>query len=137
MFKGPLEDRIAIREWCETYADAVVRADAADWGKVWTENAHWELMGAKVDGRQAIVAFWEQAMGGLEAVSFQCMPSALEIDGDTAWGRCQTQEYMRVKDGTTRAIGGLYRDKMVRVDGQWLFSERIYNIVAEYKPAGA
>ena len=42
---------------------------------------------------------------------------------------------MKVKDGTTRAIGGLYEDKMVRVDGVWLFSERIYRIVAEYNPA--
>ena len=133
MFKGPLEDRIAIRELCETYADAVVRADADDWGKVWTEDAHWDLMGNKVDGRQAIVAFWKQAMSGLEAVSFQCMPSSLEIDGDRASGRCQTQEYMKIKDGTTRAIGGLYEDKMVRVDGEWLFSERVYRIVAEYK----
>ena len=137
MFNGPLEDRIAIRELCETYADAVVRADAEDWGKVWTADARWDLMGTKVDGREAIVAFWKQAMSGLDAVSFQCMPSSLEITGDRASGRCQTQEYLKVKDGTTRAVGGLYTDKMVRQDGVWLFSERIYRIVAEFQPKEA
>ena len=135
MFKGPLEDRIAIRELAETYADAVVRADAGDWGKVWTEDAHWDLMGNTVDGREAIVAFWKQAMSGLEAVSFQCMPSSLEVNGDRASGRCQTQEYMKIKDGTTRAIGGLYEDEMIRQDGVWLFSKRVYRIVAEFQPA--
>ena len=137
MFNGPLEDRIAIRELQETYADAVVRADADDWGKVWTADARWDLMGTKVDGREAIVAFWKQAMSGLDAVSFQCMPSSLEITGDRASGRCQTQEYLKVKDGTTRAVGGLYTDKMVRQDGVWLFSERIYRIVAEFQPKEA
>jgi hypothetical protein len=29
---GPAEDRLAIRELLETYADAVCRRDADDWG---------------------------------------------------------------------------------------------------------
>lgn len=136
MFKGPLEDRIAIRELHETYADAVVRADAEDWGKVWTEDAQWTLMGTTVDGREAIVALWKQAMGGLDAVSFQCIPSATVIDGDRATGRCQTQEYMRIKDGTTRAIGGLYEDEMIKRDGAWRYTKRVFRIIAEYNPQG-
>jgi uncharacterized protein (TIGR02246 family) len=134
MFKGPLEDRIAIRELHETYADAVVRADAEDWGKVWTEDAHWNLMGMAVDGREAIVTLWKQAMGGLDAVSFHCVPSMIDVDGDRATGRCQTQEYMKVKDGTTRAIGGLYEDEMIKRDGAWLYSKRVFRVVAEYQP---
>lgn len=135
MFKGPLEDRIAITELHQTYADAVVRADADDWGKVWTEDAHWSLMGMAVDGREAIVAFWKQAMSGLDAVSFHCIPSMTVIEGDRAVGRCQTQEYMKLKDGTTRAIGGLYEDEMIKRDGQWFYTSRIFNVVAEYNPA--
>jgi ketosteroid isomerase-like protein len=137
MFKGPLEDRIAIRELHETYADAVVRADADDWSKVWTENARWTLMGATVEGREAIVGLWKQAMSGLEAVSFHCIPSMISIAGARATGRCQTQEYMKVKDGTTRAIGGLYEDTMIKEAGQWRYSERVFRIVAEYQPKEA
>lgn len=136
MFKGPLEDRVAIAELHQTYADAVVRADAGDWSKVWAEDAHWSLMGMEVDGREAIVAFWKQAMGGLDAVSFHCIPSMTVIDGNRAIGRCQTQEYMKVKDGTTRAVGGLYEDEMIKRDGQWFYTKRVFRVVAEYNPKG-
>ena len=37
-FTGPLEDRIAIRELLETYADAVCRVDAEAWGSTWAED---------------------------------------------------------------------------------------------------
>ena len=137
MSTGSLEDRIAIRELHEAYADAVVRADAVDWAKVWTKDAHWTLMATAVEGREAIVALWTQAMSGLDAVSFHCMPSATMIDGDRATGRCQTLEIMRTKDGTTRVIGGLYGDEMIRQDDGWRYSRRVYRIVAEYKPAEA
>lgn len=134
MAKGSLEDRIAIRELHEAYADAVVRADPGDWGKVWTEDAHWELLGNVLDGRDNIVALWVQAMSGLEAVSFHCIPSFLDIDGDRATGRCQTQEIMRVNGGATRVIGGLYDDVMVRTAEGWRYSSRIFRVVAEYQP---
>jgi hypothetical protein len=35
MFTGPLEDRVAITELNGTYADGVVRIDAATWATVW------------------------------------------------------------------------------------------------------
>lgn len=137
MFKGPIEDRLAIRELHETYADAVVRASAEDWGKVWSEDARWELMGTAVEGREAIVALWSQAMGGFDAISFHCMPSSIIIEGDSATGRCQVQELLKVNDGTTRAVGGLYEDEMVKVDGRWLYAKRVYRIVTEYQPKEA
>ena len=119
MSTGSLEDRIAIRELRETYADAVVRADPVDWAKVWTKDGHWTLMGTAVEGRDAIVAMWTQAMSGHDAVSFHCIPSATMIDGDCATGRCQTQEIMRTKDGTTRVTGRLYEDEMIRQENGW------------------
>ena len=36
-FSGPVEDRLAIRELLETYADAVTRQDAEAWGSTWAE----------------------------------------------------------------------------------------------------
>ncbi len=135
MFKGPLEDRVAIAELHQTYADAVVRIDAEDWGKVWAKDAHWSLMGMETEGREAIVAFWQQAMSGLEAVSFHCIASMTVVDGDQASGRCQTQEIMKLKDGSTRMIGGLYDDTMVKQGGQWLYASRSFRVVAEFVPA--
>ena len=132
MFRGPIEDRLAIHELNGTYADGVVRFDAGTWGSVWDDNAHWNLMGHEVNGKDGIVGFWEQAMGGLEAVSFHCVPCMIEVTGDTATSRVQTQEILKAKDGTTRHVGGLYDDELAKVDGEWRFTKRIFKIVAEF-----
>jgi len=132
MFRGPIEDRVAIHELNGTYADGVVRFDAGTWGSVWAEDAHWNLMGHEVDGKDGIVGFWEQAMGGLEAVSFHCVPCMIEVTGDTATSRVQTQEILKAKDGTTRHVGGLYEDELAKIDGEWRFTKRIFKIVAEF-----
>lgn len=132
MFTGPMEDRLAIRELHDTYSDGVMRVDADTWGAVWADDAHWELMGMNVDGRDNIVGMWTQAMQGFKAVSFVSSPASIEIDGDTAKGRCQTHEVMILADGSSRVIGGRYDDEFVKRDGKWLYSSRIFNIQAEY-----
>lgn len=134
MFRGPIEDRVAIQELNGTYADGVVRIDAATWGTVWADDAHWNLMGHTVDGKESIVSFWKQAMTQFEAVSFHCVPCMIEVTGDTATSRVQTQEIMKMADGTTRVVGGLYDDKLAKVDGEWRFTSRVFKIVAEYNP---
>lgn len=136
MFSGPIEDRVAIAELNGTYADGVVRIDAETWASVWAEDAHWNLMGHTVDGKAAIVAMWQGAMGGLDAVSFQCVPCMIEVTGDTATARVQTQEILKPKDGPTRHVGGLYEDELRKVDGQWRFTKRVFRIVAEHLPQG-
>lgn len=134
MFKGPIEDRVAITELNGTYADGVVRIDADTWASVWADDAHWKLMGHEVDGRDAIVGFWKQAMSGLNAVSFQCVPCMIEVTGETAKSRVQTQEILKPKDGPTRHVGGLYEDELKKVGGEWRFTSRIFSIVAEHLP---
>lgn len=136
MFTGPLEDRQAIAELNGIYADGVVRFDADTWGSVWAADAHWNLMGHEVDGREGIVGFWQQAMSGLDAVSFQCVPCMIEVTGDTATSRVQTQEILRPKEGPARHVGGLYEDELAKVDGQWRFTSRKFRIVAEFGGEG-
>lgn len=134
MFRGPLEDRVAIAELNGTYGDGVVRIDAGTWASVWADDAHWNLMGHTVDGKDAIVGFWKQAMTQFNAVSFQCVPCMIEVTGDSATSRVQTQEIMHLADGNTRVVGGLYEDELEKRDGQWLFTKRVFRIVAEYNP---
>jgi len=136
MFTGPLEDRVAIQELNGTYADGVVRIDADTWSTVWAEDAHWDLMGHQTEGKEAIVAFWNGAMSGLEAVSFHCVPCMIEVTGDTAKARVQTQEILKPKDGKARHVGGLYEDELRKVDGRWLFTSRTFKIIAEFGVEG-
>ncbi|MFL0355295.1 nuclear transport factor 2 family protein [Erythrobacter sp. GH1-10] len=134
MFRGPAEDRQAIAELSGTYADGVVRKNSATWGSVWAEDATWDFFGQTFEGRDAIVGFWEQAMSGIEAVSFHGVPCMIEVTGDTATSRVQTQEILHMKDGTTRVVGGLYEDELAKIDGEWVFTHRKFGIVAEYNP---
>ena len=136
MFTGPLEDRVAIQELNGIYADGVVRIDAETWGSVWADDADWDLMGHQTNGKEAIVAFWNGAMGGLEAVSFQCMPCMIEVTGNTAKSRVQTQEILKPKDGKARHVGGLYEDELAKIGGQWLFTSRKFKIIAEFGAEG-
>lgn len=132
MFTGPLEDRVAIQELNGTYADGVVRIDAATWATVWADDADWDLMGHQTKGKEAIIAFWNGAMSGLEAVSFHCVPCMIEVTGNTARARVQTQEILKPKEGKPRHVGGLYEDELAKIDGRWLFTSRKFKIIAEF-----
>ena len=132
MFTGPMEDRLAIRELHETYGDGVVRFDKNTWGSVWAEDATWDFMGMTIEGREAIVQTWLGAMANFEAVSFSCVPASIEVEGETATSRVQTQEVLKAKNGSTRMIGGLYEDRLAKRDGAWLYTHRAFSIVAEY-----
>lgn len=136
MFTGPLEDRVAIQELNGTYADGVVRIDPSTWATVWAEDADWDLMGHQTKGKEAIVAFWNGAMSGLEAVSFHCVPCMIEVTGNTAKSRVQTQEILKPRDGKARHVGGLYEDTLAKIDGQWLFTSRTFKIIAEFGVEG-
>jgi uncharacterized protein (TIGR02246 family) len=136
MFTGPLEDRVAIQELNGTYADGVVRIDASTWASVWADDAHWDLMGHQTEGKDAIVTFWNGAMSGLEAVSFHCVPCMIEVTGDTARARVQTQEILKPKDAKARHVGGLYEDELKKVGGRWLFTSRKFKIIAEFGVEG-
>ena len=129
-FTGSIEDRLAIRELHDSYCDAVLRRDPDDWGALWTEDAVWSLMGTEVVGRENIVNLWNGAMSAFDAVSFLGISGSLEVTGDTASGRYQTHEVL-VEKGVTRMAGGRYDDEFRKVDGQWLYSKRIFNIVAQ------
>ncbi|QJB69810.1 nuclear transport factor 2 family protein [Parasphingorhabdus halotolerans] len=130
MFSGPLEDRMAIRELHDSYCDAVLRKDPNDWGALWAEDAVWSLMGTEVVGRENIVNLWNGAMSAFDAVSFLGIPGSLEVTGDTASGRYQTHEIL-VEKGEPRIAGGRYDDEFVKINGQWLYSKRIFNVVAQ------
>ncbi len=133
-FSGPLEDRIAIRELLESYADAVNRVDADLWGALWAEDSHWDLshypeLGI-VDGRDAIVSLWKQAMPAYPGLSFMVGIGSILIDGDTARVRSYISEVYEepgtAKDKRARAQ---YDDTLVKEGGRWLFRSRAFRII--------
>ncbi|MBP8233537.1 MAG: nuclear transport factor 2 family protein [Rhizorhabdus sp.] len=139
-FTGPAEDRLAIRELLETYADAVTRLDAVAWGSTWAEDGEWSLPDypelGTTKGRQAIVAMWTEAMKSYPGIMFEAWPGSIEVDGDRAVVRSYTAEVYDQGEVTLRDRG-VYEDVCVKVDGRWLFKSRSFrNIHRQHGPKG-
>lgn len=128
-FTGPAEDRLALRELLETYADAVTRCDAAAWGATWAEDGEWSLPDypdiGTTRGREAIVAMWSAAMKHYPGIMFEAWPDSIEVTGNTAVLRSYTAEVYDWPDGVHRDRGR-YDDACVKIDGQWFFQRRTF-----------
>ena len=139
-FTGPDEDRLAIRELLDTYADAVNLRDAAAWGATWAEDAEWSLPDypeiGTTTGRPAIVAMWVEAMKAYPGIRFQAWPGSIEVSGDHARVRSYTAEVYDA-DGTTMRDMGAYEDECVKIGGEWRFSRRSFrNVHRQHAPKG-
>jgi len=84
-------------------------------------------MGTRVEGRDAIMGLWSQAMAGFTFVGFFSQMGSLVVNGDRAEGRVWTHELLDGPDGERRPLGQ-YDDVCVKRDGQWLFSERRFQL---------
>jgi len=128
-FTGPAQDRLAIRELLEAYADAVTRRDADAWGACWAEDGVWSMPDypefPTQTGREAIVGLWVEAMKQYPGIMFEAWPGSIEIDGDTANVRSYTSEIYDQGDVTMRDRG-IYDDTCVKRGGQWQFKSRIF-----------
>ena len=139
-YTGPCEDRLALRELLETYADAVTRRDPQDWGATWAEDAEWSLPDypeiGTTKGRAAIVAMWTEAMKAYPGIMFEAWPGSIEVSGDTATMRSYTAEVYD-QDGMTLRDRGVYEDTCVKIGGEWLFKSRSFrNIHRQQSPKG-
>lgn len=137
-FTGPLEDRIAIRDLIDAYADAVTQRDADAWGATWAEDARWEMPDypefPPQQGRANIVGLWVEAMKQYPGIMFEAWPGSIEIDGDRAKVRSYTAEVYD-QGGDTVRDRGLYEDECVKVGGRWYFSKRSFrNIHKQVQP---
>lgn len=131
---GGVEDQLAIRELIERYADACCTRDEAAITSLWAEDARWGVEGMPdLDGvgRDAIIAGWKRGMGQLSFAFVSYRPGRIDIDGDRATGRTYSYEIITASNGTGRTAVGFYRDSFVKIDGVWLFSERLWSMLHE------
>jgi ketosteroid isomerase-like protein len=139
-FTGPADDRQAIRELLETYADAVTQRDSTAWGATWAEDSTWSMPDypefPTQHGREAIVTLWIEAMKGYPGIMFEAWPGSIEVSGDRADVRSYTSEVYDQGELTMRDRG-VYQDTCVKVDGRWQFQSRTFrNIHRQHAPKG-
>ncbi|MGZ5933538.1 MAG: nuclear transport factor 2 family protein [Rhizomicrobium sp.] len=130
-FEGPIEDRLAIRELIDDYADAVFQRDEKRWAANWSEDAVWNLAGMEIKGKTSIVSMWNRAMVGFSFVAFFAAPGAINIAGNSATARVYTTEVLAETGGKLRNVIGQYDDAFVKQGGRWLFARRSYRILRD------
>jgi len=83
----------------------------------------------RVEGRDAILEAWLDAMPGWPfQVNFQRCGS-IEIDGDTTHGHTYTDEINTDTDGKTERWLNRYDDEWVKCDGSWQFASRSLTVL--------
>ena len=133
-FTGPIEDRLAIREVLETYADAVNRVDAELWASLWVEDCHWDLshypeLGV-VSGKDAVVKLWKDAMPHYPKLGFMVTIGSIVVTGDTAKARTYISEvYEEPGTGKDKRARARYDDTLVKRGGEWFLQGRYFNII--------
>ena len=123
------QDENAIRDLLARYIDAVNRVDQDAWAATWAEDATWALMGTEISGRSNLVPFWAAAMGSFEFVVMVLNSNTVQIDGDVATGRSYVTEHLNAKEGGPAMVLGIYDDTFSKIDGEWLFTSRRYNVL--------
>ena len=125
-----LEDDHAIRDLVHRYADAVCRRDQDAWAATWAEDGIWQLPSApRMEGRDAIVELWANAMAGFPFVVQLINFGVLDIQGETATGRLDLTENLKFADGNGMYNVGVYQDRYKKTADGWKFAERHYTVL--------
>ena len=69
--RGPIEDRLQIRELIDSYNNAVMRFDGETWASNWAEDRVWHLPGAGDVSVRCDPAVWQGAMSAFSFVVFR------------------------------------------------------------------
>lgn len=124
------EDMVGINAALARYVDGVNRRDAGLWATSWDEEAQWYLFGPDtIDGRDAIVAAWKEAMAGFPFVVMHVTQGDVVITGNAATGRSYTSELARTADGQRLRVLGQYEDRYIKRDGVWGFAYRRFTML--------
>ena len=152
-FTGPADDRLAIRELLDCYANAVTRGDADAWGATWTDGAEWSLPDypeiGTTRGRSAIVAprslvrdcryegGRDEGLSRVRVRGLARRDRGIEVSGNTTHVRSYTAE-VYARGGMTMRDRGAYDDVCVEEHGRWRFKSRSFsNIHRQLRSKGA
>jgi hypothetical protein len=129
-------DRLAIRELVEAYAHCADRRDAKGQMSLFTPDTHFVVyMNAKdpkpsqeLHSREALAPVFADLNKYAATMHFVGQSTILTLAGDRATGEAYTLAHHLTIDGGKRQlmIAALrYYDAFAKIDGAWLFAERL------------
>ena len=129
-------DRLAIRELVEGYAHCADRRDAKSQMALFTEDTHFVVnMNSKdrkpsqeLHSREELAPVFADLNKYDATMHFVGQSTILTLTGNRATGEAYTLAHHLTIDGGKRQlmIAALrYSDQFVKIDGAWLFSERL------------
>jgi hypothetical protein len=123
----PLEAEIGVRRLHALCADAVWRRDGAAFANCYTEDGIWKIAGLTLRGHEAI----REALGQLGAANERVLMTfgspILDMSDGTLTGRTHVMEQVKLLDGSASATIGIYYERFVERDGEWLFQWRHFD----------
>jgi ketosteroid isomerase-like protein len=129
-------DRLAIRELVETYAHCADRRDAKGQMSLFTEDTHFVVyMNAKdptpsldLHSREALAPVFAELNKYDATTHFVGQSTIFTLTGDRATGEAYCLAHHVTVDGGKRRLmlaSLRYLDTFVKMDGAWLFAERL------------
>jgi hypothetical protein len=129
-------DRLAIRELVEAYAHCADRRDAKGQMSLFTADTHFVVyMNAKdakpsqeLNSREELAPVFADLNKYEATMHFVGQSMILSLTGDRATGEAYTLAHHLTIDGGKRRlmVAALrYSDQFVKIDGAWLFAERL------------
>ena len=133
---GEVADRLAIRELIEAYAHCADRRDANGQMSLFTADTHFVVyMNSKdpkpsqeLHSREALAPVFADLNKYAATMHFHGQTTILTLTGDRATGETYCMPHHLTVDGNKRRlmIAALrYYDTFVKIDGTWLFAERL------------
>ena len=129
-------DRLAIRELIEAYAHCADRRDAKGQMALFTTDAHFVVyINAKdpkpsqeLRSREALAPVFDNLNQYAATMHFVGQSTIFSLSGDRATGEAYCIAHHLTVDGEKRRVMVAYlryRDVFVKMDGTWLFAERL------------
>ena len=126
---------LAVSQLNARYCDAVMRRDSDAWRSLWHRNGRWFFLGEWLEGQDAVVARWEEAMSGFPVVYHQINSEIINASNDEASSRVYIDEEIVTADGDSLRFIGVYNDHCVKEDNNWLYLTRRFDLI--YQGPGA
>ncbi|MBX7066435.1 MAG: nuclear transport factor 2 family protein [Parachlamydiales bacterium] len=129
-----ISDRFEIMDLLVSYCTAIDKGDIDALDSIFVENAHidYSSAGGPKGTPKLIKKFLKENLGNLPRqhilANFE-----IHLKGDHAKVRSLCHNPLEIPSGEVLFYGLWYHDRVVRIDGKWLFQEKVTEICYSWK----